>query len=287
MKRELIAQIAHAINLAYCASLGDTSQPVWAEAPEWQQQSALAGVDMHLANPDATPEQSHESWLAQKLADGWVYGEVKDAEKKEHPCCVPYDELPPEQKAKDYLFRAVVHALKDIPDADDAVAIAVAELTAAGQAAPAALAVVTALPAGHVPVQYIGRRETFTDHLYGTGLVFAKGQARNLPGDLARKFLRHADQFKEGQAAAVAVEQISAAPADDTEAKLAAAKKAKDDEQKEQDQLNDLRQQIGVMTKDALYDYAFTRYQQKLDKRSSVDSLRQQVIGLVDQYGAV
>ena len=36
---------------------------------------------------------------------------VKDAERKEHPCCVPYDALPVEQKTKDYLFRAVVHAL--------------------------------------------------------------------------------------------------------------------------------------------------------------------------------
>ena len=26
---------------------------------------------------------------------------------------------------------------------------------------------------GQIPVQYIGRRDTFTDHLYGSGLVFA------------------------------------------------------------------------------------------------------------------
>ena len=83
---------------------------------------------MHLANPDATPEQSHESWLEQKIADGWVYGAVKDPDAKTHPCCVPYEELPVEQKAKDYLFRAVVHALKDIPDAEDAVAQALASL---------------------------------------------------------------------------------------------------------------------------------------------------------------
>lgn len=116
MKVLVIARVAHEINRAYCASLGDTSQPAWEDAPEWQQQSAIAGVEMHLANPDATPEQSHESWLAQKVAAGWVYGEVKDAEKKEHPCCRPYDELPAEQKSKDYLFRSVVHMLKDIPD---------------------------------------------------------------------------------------------------------------------------------------------------------------------------
>jgi hypothetical protein len=37
---------------------------------------------------------------------------VKDAEKKEHPCFRPYDELPAEQKIKDALFIAVVHALR-------------------------------------------------------------------------------------------------------------------------------------------------------------------------------
>jgi hypothetical protein len=60
------------------------------------------------ASPDTTPEDSHKNWLAHKVKDGWVYGPVKDVEKKEHPCMVPYEELPLEQRVKDYLFRAVV-----------------------------------------------------------------------------------------------------------------------------------------------------------------------------------
>ena len=111
-----IAQVAHAINAAYCKALGDETQTDWADAPEWQQQSAINGVQMHLANPESTPEQSHESWLKQKLDEGWVYGETKDAEAKQHPCCVPYAELPIEQKAKDYIFRAAVHAAKALVD---------------------------------------------------------------------------------------------------------------------------------------------------------------------------
>ena len=67
---------------------------------------------MHLTNPDAGPQASHESWMAQKIAEGWVYGEVKDPERKTHHCIVPFADLPREQQAKDYLFRAVVHALK-------------------------------------------------------------------------------------------------------------------------------------------------------------------------------
>jgi hypothetical protein len=42
---------------------------------------------------------------------GWVYGEVKDAEKKTHPCMVPYEKLPIEQRVKDYLFKAVIDSI--------------------------------------------------------------------------------------------------------------------------------------------------------------------------------
>jgi hypothetical protein len=106
-----IAKVAHEINRAYCQALGDNSQPSWEDAPEWQRSSAIAGVQFHLANPDAGPEASHNSWLNQKVNDGWVYGEIKDPEKKQHPCIVPFNELPKEQQAKDYLFRAIVHLL--------------------------------------------------------------------------------------------------------------------------------------------------------------------------------
>jgi len=103
-----IARIAHEINRAYCLAIGDNSQPAWDDAPEWQRASAISGVVFRQANPDADPEASHQSWLDHKVADGWKYGPAKDVALKEHPCCVPYAELPAEQKAKDYLFCAVV-----------------------------------------------------------------------------------------------------------------------------------------------------------------------------------
>ena len=287
MKVLVIAQVAHAINAAYCLSLGDASQVAWEDAPEWQQKSAIAGVEMHLANPDSTPEQAHESWLAQKVADGWVYGEVKDAEKKVHPCCRPYDELPSEQKSKDYLFRAVVHALKDLPDADEAAAAAVAATLAkvpAGQPAPGAPA-----GPGKIVVVYIGRKETYTDHLYGTGLSFVKGQERAMPADIARKFLRHGDMFSEGQAIAAAAEPAPDKDddADDTSKVLDEAKKRQDEERKQEERLLDLKQQINVMTKKSLTEYAMTNYRQKLDQQKSVAELRQLVTGMIDQYGPV
>lgn len=108
-----IAKVAHEVNRAYCSALGDNSQPEWKAAPDWQRSSAITGVEFHIANPNAGPDHSHNAWLEEKTADGWKYGAVKDAEKKEHPCCVSYEELPIEQKAKDFLFRGVVHAMKD------------------------------------------------------------------------------------------------------------------------------------------------------------------------------
>lgn len=108
---EQIAKICHQANKAYCESVDDNSQVNWEDAPEWQRYSAILGVQFNLDNPDAPPSASHDSWLKVKLEDGWKYGEVKDVEKKEHPCCVPYDELPDYQKVKDSLFKAIVHAV--------------------------------------------------------------------------------------------------------------------------------------------------------------------------------
>lgn len=111
MTREDIAHICHAANAELCWSQGDTSQPMWEDAPDWQKQSALNGVKFNLDNPDAPASASHDNWLAEKERDGWKYGSVKDPDKKEHPCYVPYEQLPPEQQAKDHLFKAIVAAL--------------------------------------------------------------------------------------------------------------------------------------------------------------------------------
>lgn len=112
MKKLLdIARVCHEANRAYCLMLGDESQPHWEDAPEWQKQSAVNGVQFHVENPQAGPAGSHVNWMKEKLADGWKYGSVKDADKKEHPCLVRYEELPVEQRVKDTLFLSIVHAL--------------------------------------------------------------------------------------------------------------------------------------------------------------------------------
>jgi RyR domain len=113
VSEQTIAMVCHEANRAYCSTIGDLNQPTWAEAPDWQKESAVEGVRFHLGvlrtGSFPTPSESHEKWLALKRQEGWKYGPVKDPEKKEHPCFLPYDELPVEQRMKDYLFAAIVH----------------------------------------------------------------------------------------------------------------------------------------------------------------------------------
>jgi hypothetical protein len=109
---EQIAGLCHEINRIYCESIGDTSQPLWADAPDWQVTSARNGVLFVLQNPDSTPSDQHDSWMAEKLSDGWTLHAKKDVINKTHPCLVPYEHLPRVQQTKDSLFRACVIAMR-------------------------------------------------------------------------------------------------------------------------------------------------------------------------------
>ena len=109
---ENIAKVCHNANKAFCEVNNDPSQKDWEQAEEWQRNSAIAGVKYRLENPTAPTSAQHDAWMADKVADGWAYGETKDAEKKTHPCIVPYDELPDFQKQKDALFVGIVDSLK-------------------------------------------------------------------------------------------------------------------------------------------------------------------------------
>ena len=112
MTIEQIAQVAHEVNKAYCQAIGDYSQVEWADAPQWQKDSAISGVKFHLDNPNKGPEDAHAEWMRHKMSEGWSYGEVKDVFKKQHPALIEYSKLPTEIKAKDYFFRQLVHSLK-------------------------------------------------------------------------------------------------------------------------------------------------------------------------------
>lgn len=46
-------------------------------------------------------ENVHNVWMATRRQQGWKYGPVRNDATKEHPCMVPYDELPEEEKVYD------------------------------------------------------------------------------------------------------------------------------------------------------------------------------------------
>ncbi len=108
---ERIARVVHVALSAFVQSLGETGFPDWDAAPDWMRAATLDGVRARLAEPGAPASRQHEIWTAQKLADGWRHGPVKDAERREHPSLVPYGQLTEVEKRKDALFAAIVDAL--------------------------------------------------------------------------------------------------------------------------------------------------------------------------------
>ena len=57
-------------------------------------------------------KNTHEVWSLNRIKDGWSYGEVRDDNKKQTPCLVPYDFLP--NSEKDYDRKITIEVLKSI-----------------------------------------------------------------------------------------------------------------------------------------------------------------------------
>lgn len=116
VRAEQIAMVAHEVNRAYCQTLGDYSQPVWEQAPEWQRESLLSGVRLIEAGVVQCPEDSHRSWLDHKVREGWTWGRLKDPGAKTHPNMVPWSALDERERVKDALFFACVMTLLSVKE---------------------------------------------------------------------------------------------------------------------------------------------------------------------------
>lgn len=111
---EHIAQVVHEANRVLQGIFrtpGVPMAPAWDYFPKDQREGVIRGVAAMRADPDITPEASHESWVWDKLGNGWVLGDVKDAIAKTHPNLVPYADLPENERLKDHVFSGIVHAL--------------------------------------------------------------------------------------------------------------------------------------------------------------------------------
>ena len=107
-----IARVVHEANRALQVEQADPTIPVspaWDDLDPETRLSAEQGV--HGVISGNSPQESHADWCLFKFKNGWIYGLVKDAEVKTHPCLVPYTALPANQRVKDELFVAIVRSL--------------------------------------------------------------------------------------------------------------------------------------------------------------------------------
>lgn len=98
---------------AYSASLGESAIPAWAELPGGRKDGYIEAVRLVISGK--SDRDMHLAWMRARLEEGWVYGLVKDVEKKVSPALVDYDNLPAEQKCKDGLFRSIVINVLGLP----------------------------------------------------------------------------------------------------------------------------------------------------------------------------
>jgi hypothetical protein len=55
-------------------------------------------------------KNTHEVWSANRIRDGWTYGEERNDTEKKHPCLIPYEEL--SETEKNYDRQTSIQTLK-------------------------------------------------------------------------------------------------------------------------------------------------------------------------------
>lgn len=130
-------------------------------------------------------------------------------------------------------------------------------------------------------VTYIGRRPTFTDNIYGTGLHFEQGQTHFMPASTAGRFLRH-PEFEEAKDKTAPKESEKNA----TDEALEAAQKEREKQEQEANRIQDVRDSIARMdNKDMVIEFVHVNYNQTLAKNAKLETLQAKAIELIDQFG--
>ena len=57
-------------------------------------------------------KNTHEIWAQGRMDQGWRWGPARDDARKEHPCLVPYEDLP--ESEKEYDRQTALETLKAI-----------------------------------------------------------------------------------------------------------------------------------------------------------------------------
>lgn len=106
-----IAEACYMVNCAYREGVGDRKRALWVDVPVSICERLLEAVTICLDTENPTVETQHNQWKKDKLRDGWKYGFIEDVPKKEHPACVPFEELAAVHRVKGHLFLATVYAV--------------------------------------------------------------------------------------------------------------------------------------------------------------------------------
>lgn len=106
------AAAAHEVNRIYAGSLGEALEVHWEDLPAERQQVARLSV-VGIITYGHNPAQSHKDWMEYKMSQGWKHGDIKDIEKKVHPCLTAFEKLPFEIQHKDTLWVVTVKIMYD------------------------------------------------------------------------------------------------------------------------------------------------------------------------------
>ena len=100
---EQIAKTVHAVHLAYCKEVGETTQPSWDKVSNEHKDVVRNSIIQIINGTVKSSEDSHSIFFQSKLIQGWVYGEYS-IELKQNPRLVLFEELKITDRMKEILF---------------------------------------------------------------------------------------------------------------------------------------------------------------------------------------
>lgn len=132
-------------------------------------------------------------------------------------------------------------------------------------------------------VRYVGRADYWkAKRSLNLGeLDFVSGQVRRVPAEMGRRFLKHRDLFEPVEDQPVEDDTAE----DDTAERLEAIDRQRLAQEKAERERLEVLAQLDRMDKEGLEKYAQARFMVNLDKRRTLDYLRDEVRGLVDRFG--
>jgi hypothetical protein len=100
--------VYEAARLAAAAAMAPIVPEPWDQRDEAFRDQFVAVIDRQTSDQRKTsPEELHADWVRAYEAMGWVYGPVRDPDRRTHPDMVPYAELGQLERDKDAVFVAL------------------------------------------------------------------------------------------------------------------------------------------------------------------------------------